>query len=72
MFEMLCLIADPDFYGREMLSQIIDVPVVMLVHAPVTRHPRSHPTLPKRAADIDVISRFQANLPPVADLYPGV
>lgn len=68
VFEMFCLIANPNFYGRDMLSQVIDVPVFPFVRAQVTGDARLYATRYKGAADINIIAESQVKLSPAAYL----
>ena len=59
MLEPFWFITGPSAHWPHEFAQVIDVPMLGFVHAPVTGYARSHTTWSEGAANVDVVSRHE-------------
>ena len=72
LFKVFRFVTVPDSNWTGIFSQVINVPVPALIFTQMTGYSSPHPAWPKRAADIDVVSRPEIDLSQAADLHADV
>ena len=68
MFEMVRCVAAPDCCWCDLLGQVVDVPLLSLVHSQVTGDTYPHSAWPVGATEVDIVSGLHVKLPPAAYL----